>query len=524
MLQSSNGITIKDQLANAKNMGSTRSTDVIKYIVIHYTANDGDTAANNGAYFANNVVKASAHYFVDSGAIVRAVPDNRVAWAVGGNKYPSCSSTGGGRLYGLCTNTNSLSVELCDDTKNGTIYPSAKTIQNALALTQDLMKLYNVPKSNVIRHFDVVGKLCPAYWVDDVKWKEEFWNQIKEANTVSAPVSTAYKKVEKVFLSEIEKIQIFVNHNRKSQAAIKKETGADYVLNGGFYEGNWTPCPLLKADGKMISPAPYRMWGYGWNTGADITMSNQHEKFQNYISCFDLANPASGTDYPLSYKSEIAGRRGRSAMGIAGDQLVLFCSKDGSSGALTLEDLRREMLALGCTTILSLDGGGSSQCDFNEQKIVSSRVVHNHILVYLKGNKAAEDSSDAGKAGVKDVQNALNVRYGAKLTVDGSWGPASKKAMIRAVQTEINKLYGGKLTVDGSWGPASQKACPNVKSVTRNDLAWLIQACLIVKGYDVDLDGSYGPGCAATVKQFQKANGLTQDGICGSKVMTKLLG
>ena len=36
-----------------------------KYIVIHYTANDGDTAVNNGNYFKNNAVKASAHYFVD---------------------------------------------------------------------------------------------------------------------------------------------------------------------------------------------------------------------------------------------------------------------------------------------------------------------------------------------------------------------------------------------------------------------------------------------------------------------------
>ena len=34
----------------------------IKYIVVHYTANDGDTARNNGNYFAQANKNASAHY------------------------------------------------------------------------------------------------------------------------------------------------------------------------------------------------------------------------------------------------------------------------------------------------------------------------------------------------------------------------------------------------------------------------------------------------------------------------------
>ena len=42
-----------------------RTKTQIKYIVVHYTANDGDTAAGNLAYFARETVKASAHYFVD---------------------------------------------------------------------------------------------------------------------------------------------------------------------------------------------------------------------------------------------------------------------------------------------------------------------------------------------------------------------------------------------------------------------------------------------------------------------------
>ena len=182
---------IKTAIANAKNFGAWRSTSKIKYIVIHYTANDGDTDEGNGNYFKDNVVKASAHYFLDDDSVTQSVKDDRVAYAVGGKKYSDCSKTGGGKYYGKCTNTNSISIELCDDVKNGTIYPSAKTIENALELTEYLMKKYNVPKSNVIRHFDVTGKYCPKYWMDDAKWKKEFWNKLDgESKSV---VADSYK-------------------------------------------------------------------------------------------------------------------------------------------------------------------------------------------------------------------------------------------------------------------------------------------------------------------------------------------
>ena len=165
----------KVRIANGSNFGGTRSLSKIKYIVIHYTANDGDTDEANGKYFANNVVKASAHYFVDSDSVTQSVPDGYVAYSVGGSKYPDCSKTGGGKYYGIVNNTNSISIELCDDVRNGVVYPSEKTIKNAIELTKKLMKKYDVPVSRVIRHFDVNGKKCPGYWcgsgAKDKKWK-----------------------------------------------------------------------------------------------------------------------------------------------------------------------------------------------------------------------------------------------------------------------------------------------------------------------------------------------------------------
>ena len=92
---------LKTNLANKGNYGSVRSTSQIKYIVIHYTSNDGDTDENNGTYFKNNDVDSSAHYFVDSDSVTQSVPDNYVAWSVGGSKYSNCSSTGGGKYYNI---------------------------------------------------------------------------------------------------------------------------------------------------------------------------------------------------------------------------------------------------------------------------------------------------------------------------------------------------------------------------------------------------------------------------------------
>lgn len=184
----------KTNIANKANYGGKRSTDKIKYIVIHYTTNDGDTDENNGKYFANNIVKASAHYFVDDDSVTQSVPDNYIAYAVGGSKYKNCSTTGGGKYHGKCTNTSSISIELCDDVKNGVVYPSAATIANAVELTKELMKKYGIPKENVIRHFDVTGKSCPAYWCGsaekDAKWLSEFWNKLDAAAVAKNATTT----------------------------------------------------------------------------------------------------------------------------------------------------------------------------------------------------------------------------------------------------------------------------------------------------------------------------------------------
>ena len=164
--------TIKEQLANSGNYGGSRNASQIRYLVYHYTGNDGDRAANNAKYFQNNIVKASAHYFVDDTTVWRSVPDLKVAWSVGGSKYANAHKTGGGTMYGVITNTNSLSIEMCDTIRNGVYQASEATLANAAALGRALMEKYGIPIENVYRHFDVTGKHCPSYLVSAQKWAE----------------------------------------------------------------------------------------------------------------------------------------------------------------------------------------------------------------------------------------------------------------------------------------------------------------------------------------------------------------
>lgn len=165
------GYILKELLAASRNYGGSRTAGQIKYLVFHYTGNDGDTAANNAAYFRDNVVDASAHYFVDDDTVWRSVPDLKVAWAVGGQKYANADLTGGGTLYGIVTNTNSLSIEMCDTIRNGVYQASEATMANAAALGRELMATYGIPLENVVRHFDMTGKHCPSYLINDQKWQ-----------------------------------------------------------------------------------------------------------------------------------------------------------------------------------------------------------------------------------------------------------------------------------------------------------------------------------------------------------------
>lgn len=163
------------KLAHKSNYGNERSLETIKYLVYHYTANDGDTDTNNALYFQNNPnLNASAHYFVDDDSITQSVMDNFEAWHCGGKFY----------YHDECRNANSIGIEMCDTVKDGVYNLSSLTEANAIELGKELMAKYSIPIDRVLRHYDVTHKKCPAYLVNETEWLA-FKNKLVETISVA---------------------------------------------------------------------------------------------------------------------------------------------------------------------------------------------------------------------------------------------------------------------------------------------------------------------------------------------------
>lgn len=152
-----------DTSYRAKHYGGKNNPE---YIVLHYTANSGDTATakSNAKYFAETDREASAHYIIDTeDTVYCCVPPRNAAYAVG--------DYGTGKLKGVVTNYNSISVEMVSRSYAGNYYIPIKTIENTVEFVRQLMNEYGIPKENIVRHYDITGKMCPQPYIDELKWR-----------------------------------------------------------------------------------------------------------------------------------------------------------------------------------------------------------------------------------------------------------------------------------------------------------------------------------------------------------------
>lgn len=137
-------------------------TQPVRYIVMHYTANNGDTARDNCDYYHRvGGLGASAHYFCDEYGVMQSVREGDTAW--------HCGAEAGQRYWHPeCRNGNSIGIEMCSRKRaDGSYYIKPETVANAAALAKDIMQRYGIDTDHVLRHYDVTGKRCPMPWVDD---------------------------------------------------------------------------------------------------------------------------------------------------------------------------------------------------------------------------------------------------------------------------------------------------------------------------------------------------------------------
>lgn len=184
--------------ARAENFrAASRGPSDIRYLVIHFTANDGDSAKNNADYFAREAPGASAHFFVDEREIWQSVQEKDIAWHCG---------TRGMYFHPYCRNANSLGVELCSRKRGEKYYFTPETVKNAQQFVRSLMKRYGIPMENVVRHYDVTHKNCPTPFVEDAgawqKFKAGLMEQAKEDNMTEKQVKQLIEQSKTVFDTE----------------------------------------------------------------------------------------------------------------------------------------------------------------------------------------------------------------------------------------------------------------------------------------------------------------------------------
>lgn len=161
---------------------SGEKQNTIQNIVVHWVGNAGSSAVGNRNYFnslaTSHSTSASSHYIIGlSGEIIKCIPENEVAFHSGS--------------YSM--NRKSIGIETCHPDWNGKFADS--TYNSLVELCADICRRCGLNVNNIIRHYDVTGKDCPRYYVQNpaewIKFKNDVANKLGQAT-----VSVAVEKVE----------------------------------------------------------------------------------------------------------------------------------------------------------------------------------------------------------------------------------------------------------------------------------------------------------------------------------------
>lgn len=151
---------VQQQLLDEKTKARPGSSlNEINGIVIHYVANPGSSAEANRNYFNKPTTEVSSHFVIGlDGEVIQCVP--LYEEAVASNSR----------------NIDTISIEVCHPDETGEF--SATTMNSLIKLTNWLVDTCRLNRNDVIRHYDVTGKLCPKYYVEHEGAWENFKLQI----------------------------------------------------------------------------------------------------------------------------------------------------------------------------------------------------------------------------------------------------------------------------------------------------------------------------------------------------------
>ena len=137
-------------------------------VVIHYVGNPNTTAQANRNYFESlssgeEGTYASSHFIVGlEGEVLQCIPLTEIAYASN------------------IRNADTVAIEVCHPDETGAF--SDASYRRTVELTAWLCREFGLdPMEDVIRHYDVTGKICPRYYVDHPEAWESFLADVASA-------------------------------------------------------------------------------------------------------------------------------------------------------------------------------------------------------------------------------------------------------------------------------------------------------------------------------------------------------
>lgn len=123
-------------------------------------------------------------------------------------------------------------------------------------------------------------------------------------------------------------------------------------------------------------------------------------------------------------------------------------------------------------------------------------------------------------------QHTINMT-GHNIGVDGMYGPQTRANIVRCFQVAMNHDYHSGLKVDGVCGKNTINALGKhyVKLGECQEMVRAVQVALYCYGFNPGkTDAIFGDNTKLAVLQFQRAKGLTADGIAGKNTIKALMG
>ena len=166
--------------------------------------------------------------------------------------------------------------------------------------------------------------------------------------------------------------------------------------------------------------------------------------------------------------------------------------------------------------------------------------------IYTAKNPNTLQSGDSGSK-VTQLQNALKLLGFYTGGVDGKFGSGTKNAVIQfqrangltadglagtktqtLLYAQVNNGISGGTSSSGSSSSGTSSGTSGFtrtlrKGYTGADVTAVQQKLKALGFYSGSVDGVYGTGSIAAVKKFQQQNGLTADGLVGSRTYTALM-